>query len=98
MAARLARSLDDVLRGGANIRPRCRCGHVSVISCAQLRHYFSIHRWDTHLHRVGEHLYCSRCFRRPVEVGVSFEDPNSPPFGPRNQQELTQLIRRLRNR
>ena len=89
-------TLFDVTRRGANLHVRCRCGHSSVVDAAKLQRWYSCHRWLMQMQFVGEHLWCSKCHRRPVKVGPIGQAPTAPDCFPQTEADWERVVKRLR--
>ncbi|KTT72606.1 hypothetical protein [Sphingomonas endophytica] len=83
------------LSGRGNAAVVCRCGHAGVIDGKKLWRYFLAHAWDTRLHMAGDHLRCTRCRARQPRIRLTSQKPTTD-FGPRDDREWKELVRRLR--
>lgn len=65
----------DLVRHGANLRVRCRCGHVATIAGAEIDHMRSARHWPKPIGYLADKLRCSRCGRRPIALDPTANDP-----------------------
>lgn len=89
-------TLFDVDRHGANVLARCRCGHAGIVEGRKLMRYWMVMQWDYRLVVIGDHLYCSRCRRRPAQLRITRQPPTGPTWGPRTDADWRRLVERLR--
>jgi hypothetical protein len=88
--------LDDFRLNSMNVEAECsNCGHAGVVDGPKLWRWFAIHRWDASLSKVGDHLRCSVCRRRPTKLTPTSSSP-SIDFGPRSEGEWKAAVARLR--
>src|SRR3546814_11842539 len=85
-------SLEEIRRNRSNVAVRCGfCGHQGVVDGGILWRWFALHRWDSRPTDVIEHMRCTICRRRPVEVGATSEAP-AVEFGPRDEAEWQAVV------
>lgn len=84
------------LVGRGNVAVRCACGHRAVIDGPKLSRYFMAHIWDGRLHMVQDRLRCTRCRGKRVRLGLTFDLPTGPEWGPCSEREWKELVCRLR--
>lgn len=90
--------LEDFRVRAMNLRVECgNCGHVGVLDGQKLWRWFVLHRWKSTLDRIGEHMRCSVCKRRPTGFAPTQDAPTHD-FGPADEREWKALVRRLRLR
>ncbi len=65
----------DLVRFGANLRVRCRCGHVATIAGTEIDFMRSKRRWPHPLGYLRNKFRCSKCGRRPIAVDLTANDP-----------------------
>lgn len=95
MAASFDR-LEDFRVRSMNVGAECgNCGHRGVVNGAKLWRWFQIHRWDGAIGKVGQHMRCSVCRRRPTNLAPTPADP-SIDFGPQSEPEWQAVVKRLR--
>ncbi len=75
MGAKHFRTTWDLVRHGANLRVRCRCGHVATIASDEIDRMRSVRRWPHPLGYLTDKLRCSKCGRRPIAVDPTANDP-----------------------
>lgn len=90
-------TLLELTRRG-NLAAICACGHRGVLDGRRLSRYFMTQGWNGRLHMVGDHLRCSCCGRRRPNIGLTFDLPRGPRWGPRDEGEWQQLMQRARRR
>lgn len=91
-------SLEEIRRNRSNVAVRCGfCEHRGVVDGGILWRWFALHHWDSRPIDVIEHMRCTICRRRPVEVAATLETPTIE-FGPRDEAEWQEVVARLRNR
>nr|WP_231708377.1 hypothetical protein [Sphingomonas populi] len=79
-----------------NLSVECgSCGHQGVVDGPKLWRWFAVHRWNGSIERVGQHLRCSVCKRRPSKLEATQAQP-SVEFGPRSEREWQAVVKRLR--
>lgn len=88
--------LGDCLRHGVHLAAICRCGHIGVLDRRKLWRYYLARGWSTRKHRVHEHIYCSKCRRRPAQLRVTHMMPQGPAWGPQTDAEWKQLVKAMR--
>jgi hypothetical protein len=88
--------LEDLRLQSLNLAAECsNCGHRGVVDGPKLWRWFALHRWDGSLLKIGEHMRCSICRRRPTALDATSDAP-SIDFGPRNDAEWKAAVERLR--
>ncbi|PAL19296.1 hypothetical protein CD928_22635 [Sphingopyxis sp. GW247-27LB] len=91
-------SLEEIRRNRSNVAVRCGfCEHRGVVDGGILWRWFALHHWDSRPTDVIEHMRCTICRRRPVEVAATLEAPTIE-FGPRDETEWQEVVARLRHR
>lgn len=89
--------LEDFRIHAMNLGVECgNCGHRGVVEGAKIWRWFALHRWNGELNKVGEHMRCSVCRRRPTSLAPTPAEP-SIDFGPRSEAEWKAAVQRLRN-
>lgn len=95
MKADLTR-LEDLRLQSKNLAVECgNCGHHGVVDGPKLWRWFALHRWDSGLTKIAEHMRCSVCRRRPTGFEATTATP-SIDFGPRSEAEWKAAVARLR--
>lgn len=88
--------LDDLRLQSMNLRVECdHCGHYGIVDGPKLWRWFAVHRWDSQLIRVGEHMRCGACAHRPARLSPTADAP-SIDFGPQTDAEWKTVVARLR--
>jgi len=88
--------LEDFRIRSMNLGVECgNCGHNGVIDGPKLWRWFALHRWNGVMDKVGEHMRCSVCKRRPTGFAPTSAAP-SIDFGPRNEADWEAAVRRQR--
>lgn len=75
MGVKHFRTTWDLVRHGANLRVRCRCGHVATIAGDEIDRMRSVRRWPHPLGYLTDKLRCSKCGRRPIAVDPTANAP-----------------------
>jgi hypothetical protein len=88
--------LEDFRINSMNLGAECgNCGHRGVVEGPKLWRWFAVHRWDGTLAKIGEHMRCSVCRRRPISFAATPAEP-SIDFGPKDEAGWQRLVQRLR--
>src|SRR3546814_1284410 len=83
-------SLEEIRRNRSNVAVRCGfCEHRGVVDGGILWRWFALHHWDSRPTDVIEHMRCTICRRRPVEVAATLEAPTIE-FG-RSEEHTSEL-------
>ncbi len=89
------RSLSDYIRNKANVRAKCRCGHVGVVDAVKFKRWVAAHGDNEWLEVCGGRLRCIECRGRPVSIKPTPEGPTMPHW--MDREELwVRLVKRLR--
>src|SRR3546814_5843730 len=87
----------DRRRNRSNVAARCgSCDHRGVVDGGVLWRWFALHRWKSRPTDLVEHMRCSICRRRPVELEATSESPTLE-FGPRDEIGWQEVVTRLRS-
>jgi hypothetical protein len=90
-------TLEDIRRNRSNVAARCgSCDHRGVVDGGVLWRWFALHRWKSRPTDLVEHMRCSICRRRPVELEATSESPTIE-FGPRDEIGWQEVVTRLRS-
>lgn len=90
-------TLEDIRRNRTNVAARCGfCDHRGVVDGGALWRWFALHRWNSRPADLVEHMRCSICRRRPVELEATSESPTIE-FGPRDEVGWQEVVARLRS-
>lgn len=65
----------DLVRFGANLRVKCRCGHVATIAGDEVDRMRAKRNWPRPLGYLRDKLVCSKCGRRPTAVNLTANGP-----------------------
>ena len=88
--------MSEIAGSGSNLLASCRCGHHGVLDGKRLARYYFVRRWNGRKHMIGDHLRCSSCGSRPVQVSPTFARPSGPGWGPGTEADWKRLVARLR--
>jgi hypothetical protein len=76
MGTRHLRTLYEIHLAGNTVKAVCEeCRHAKVFDAGRLWWLFHNRGWDQSLTALGEHLKCSECRGKKIEVRMSFDKP-----------------------
>jgi len=88
--------LEGLRVANLNLAVECDwCSHRGVLRGPDLWRYFAVRVWRSEWERLGEHIRCSVCKRRPSTFVATDDPPTIHPF-PRDEQSWQRLVRLLR--
>lgn len=76
MGYKRVRSLNCIVRHGANLEARCRCGREAVFDGRRLYNRFMRMGWPRGIELVARHLRCTACGRRGPDIRPTLAEPS----------------------
>jgi len=89
------RTLSDYIRQKANVRAKCRCGHVGIVDAVKFKRWVDAHRYNEWLEVCGGCLKCSQCKHRAIGIKPTPEAPTNPAWM-ESEDQWVRLVKRLR--